>query len=270
MLQFKAGVLLSLTWALSSACQPIAGQNLDVSKGRDVKVPGAGGEPFFSLHVLGEGRKGIVVVQDEKGAKLQTLVCPLLRDSAEATQSEIEAVREQFVAGFITTDLDFDGHVDLAGIREFGAKWARYCVWLYDPMQHLFMKDFLAEQMELLTNLEVVKDGQISSSGIGPANPWFALYRIAGAKGSRPERQLVPIYSCLVESMPDVDRPYAIVATRFENGKAFPERQEAASLDMKAALDKCNLDSQGITTHQHYGCTGQTTGKRFPSRLASQ
>ena len=117
------------------------------------------------------------------------------------------------------------------------------------------MKDFLAEQMELLTNLEPLKDGQVSSSGIGPVNPWFALYRIAGAKGSRPERQLVPIYSCLVESMPEADQPYAIVTTRFENGKAVSERQPAASLDMKSALDRCNQSAEA-------------TSNRFPSRLA--
>ena len=118
--------MVSLVWAVSWACQPIAGQSLevDVSKGKDLKIRSAGGEPSLSLHIRAEGRKGNVIVKDEKGAKLQTLVCPLLRDNAEATQSAIAAVREQFVTGFIITDLDFDGHMDLAAIREFGAKWA--------------------------------------------------------------------------------------------------------------------------------------------------
>jgi hypothetical protein len=60
----------------------------------------------------------------------------------------LAAVRGQFVAQFMITDMDFDGHADLAGVREFGAKWARYCVWLYDPKQHIYVKDLLAEQME--------------------------------------------------------------------------------------------------------------------------
>jgi len=95
-------------------------------------------------------------------------------------------------------DLDSDGHPDLAGIREFGAKWARYCVWVYDPRQHFFITDFLAEQMELMANLEPLAGGQISTSQIGPDNMWRAVYRIIEVQKSRPERQLIPVYSCLV------------------------------------------------------------------------
>jgi hypothetical protein len=75
-------------------------------------------------------------------------------------------------------------------------------VWLYDPNQHIFVKDFLAEQMELLANLNSLDGGLVSSSQMGATNPWQAVYRIAGAKGSRPERQLVPVFSGLLETTP--------------------------------------------------------------------
>lgn len=98
---------------------------------------------------------------------MQSLGCPLLRDNAEATQEELAAVREQFLAQFVATDLDSDRHPDVAGILEFGAKWARYCVWVYDPKKHIFLKNFLAEQMELLTNFRSLEGGLASSSQWG-------------------------------------------------------------------------------------------------------
>ena len=113
------------------------------------------------LRISAKDRRGMVVVKDEKEIDVQSLVCPLLRDNSTPTDSELAAARDQFVLRFEAKDLDFDGHIDLIGIREFGAKWARYCVWLYDPLQGLFVKDFLAEQMELLANLAVNVDSEI-------------------------------------------------------------------------------------------------------------
>jgi hypothetical protein len=48
----------------------------------------------------------------------------------------------------LCNSLNFDGNPDLMGVREFGAKWRRYCVWLYDSRKKDFVKNFLA-QMEL-------------------------------------------------------------------------------------------------------------------------
>jgi len=110
-----------------------------------------------------------------KWTELQKLVCPLLRDAAEAKEEELAAVHEQFVTHFMIAGLDFDGHPDLAGIRDSGAKWARYCVWLYDQKQHWYGKDFLAEQMESLRNPQPFEAGQISSSHMGRANSWIAV-----------------------------------------------------------------------------------------------
>jgi hypothetical protein len=181
-----------------------------------------------------------VSVQNERGTEVQSLVCPLLRDGAETTQEELAAVREQFVTKFEAKDFDFDRHPDLAGIREFGAKWARYCVWLYEPKEHRFVKTFLAEQMELLTNLNSLDGGMVSSSQIGPTNHWRAVYRIAEAEGSRPERQLVPVLSCLLETSPDGEKGMAVVMTRYEGGRGVVRRREATRVDMKAVLDSCS------------------------------
>jgi hypothetical protein len=141
---------------------------------------------------------------------------------------------------FEAQDLDFDGHKDLMGIRDFGAKWARYCVWFYDPQKHIFVKDFLAEQMELLANLATIGNGKIVTSYLGPTNPWQVVYGIAGAQGSRPERQLIPAYSCLVETKSDGITPKAIVRTRYEGGQAIVQQQEAVTMDMRLALGSCD------------------------------
>jgi len=66
------------------------------------------------------------------------------------------------------------------------------------------------------------------------------VYRIVGAKGSRPERQLVPVFSCLLETTPGGEKPTAVVMTRYEGGQAVVQRQEAAKMDMKAALGMCS------------------------------
>jgi hypothetical protein len=248
MLQLKARVLLLLAWGAIWLAPPVVSQDLDASKKREMKIPRAVGEPSFSLQVSAEGREGVVSVRDERGTEVQSLVCPFLRDHAEATQEELAAVREQFVTQFVVSDFDFDRHPDLAGIREFGAKWARYCVWLYDPKQRIFVKDFLAEQMELLVNLKPLAGRQISSSRMGPANIWRAVYRVTGSEGSRPERQLVPVCSCLVETTPGGEKPTAVVMTRYESGQAVVQRQEAVKMDIRAALDKCS--SSGKTAER--------------------
>lgn len=153
--------------------------------------------------------------------------------------------REKFVTQFEAMDLDSDGYPDLAGIREFGAKWARYCVSLYDPRQHIFVKDFLAEQMELLINLTSSVGGMVSSSHMGPASPWQAVYQIVGTKGSRPERQLVPLFSCLLETTPGGDKPSAVVTTRYSGGHEVVQRQDAIKMSTKEALSKCRSAELG-------------------------
>ena len=216
-------------------------QNMAAGKTRrELKVSGADGQPSFSVRIRAQGRNGLITVREENGREVQRLACPLLRDSGEATLDELAAVREQFIAHFMIADLDSDGHADLAGIREFGAKWSRYCVWLYDPRQRLFVKDFLAEQMELLTNLQVLRGGHVSSSQIGPAHGWTVVYRVTAADEGWPARQLVAVRSCRIESTPDGEKPAAVVITRLEDGKTVVHRQNLAQPDVRSALDECS------------------------------
>jgi len=238
--QCKIRVLILLGWAASCVVPPMVSQESPAPKERIVNIQAAGAEPAFVLQISTERSMGVVSVWNEKNAEVQQLTCPLLRDNAEATEGELAATREQFVSNFMVRDLDFDRHPDLAGIREFGTKWARYCVWFYDPKQHLFTKDFLAEEMELLTNLEPFGNGQISSSHIGPENIWRAVYRVMESEQSRPQRQLIPLSSCLVETQPGWGRPTTVVITRYEKGQPVVQRYEAEKMDIKAALLMCN------------------------------
>jgi len=52
-----------------------------------------------------------------------------------------------------------------------------------------------------------------------PFVAWQAVYRIAAAKGSRPERQLVPVLSCLMETTSRGDKPTAVVMTAIRAAK---------------------------------------------------
>jgi hypothetical protein len=234
-------MLMFLGPAAILAAAPIVCQESGAHEERIIKVPSASGESALVLQISTERNWGIVSVRDERGAEVQRLSCPLLRDNTAASDDELAAVREQFLRQFVVRDLDSDRHPDLAGIREFGANWARYCVWLYDPKQHFFAKDFLAEQMELMTNLEPLAGGQISTSHMGPENMWRAVYRITEVEGGRPERQLVPVYSCLVETKPGGKTPAEVVIARYESGQVVVQRHEPGKMDIRAALNKCNL-----------------------------
>jgi len=234
MFEFKARVLLLLGWISIGVTPPAPCQQSSPSQ-MEIKVLSAG----VILRISALGSRGLVSVQNEAGAQVQRLVCPLLRDDVEATEQELAPVREKFVTQFEAVDLDSDGYPDLAGIREFGAKWARFCVWLYDPRQHIFVKNFLAEQMELLTNLTSNDGALVSSSHMGPTSPWQAVYQIMGAEGSRPERQLVPLFSCLLETTPGGDKPSAVVTTRYSGGHAVVQRRDAIKMSTKEAFSKC-------------------------------
>lgn len=235
MFEFKARVLLLLGWISIGVTMVALCQQSSPSKEMKIEILGAG----VILRISALGSRGIVSVQDEAGAQVQSLACPLLRDDVEATEQELASVREEFVAQFEAVDLDSDGYLDLAGIREFGAKWARYCVWLYDRRQHRFVKDFLAEQMELLTNLASSDGAMVSSSHMGPSSPWQAVYQIVGTKRSRPERQLVPLFSCLLETTSSGDKASVVVTTRYSDGHAVVQRQDASKMSTKEALSKC-------------------------------
>lgn len=161
MLPAKTSALLLLGWV--AICSPVFTQNRTASRPRELSIAGTDGQP-----------SGLVAVRAEMDGVAEAGM-PLLRDAAEATEEELAAVHEQFVTHFMIAGLDFDGHPDLAGIRDSGAKWARYCVWLYDQKQHWYGKDFLAEQMESLRNPQPFEAGQISSSHMGRANSWIAV-----------------------------------------------------------------------------------------------
>gem|GEM_PF-4696845 len=240
MLQLKVRTLMLLGLAAVCVAPPTVCQESGAGEERVIRIPSASGEPALVLQISTERDLGLVSVRDERGIEIQKLTCLLLRDNAAAAPNELAAVREQFLTQFVVRDLDFDGHPDLAGIREFGAKWARYCVWLYDPKQHLLAKEFLAEQMELMTNLEPLAGGRISTSQIGPENMWRAVYQITEAEGSRPERQLIPVYSCLV-TKPGGAKPQTVVIAQYESGQAVVQRYDARKTDIRTALGKCDV-----------------------------
>ena len=191
---------------------------------RTLTVPGGPGRPSYTLHIQGKGREGTVDVSSSDGERPQTLTCDIQMPWV-------------FVDEFEVQDLDMDGHPDLRGPREFGAKWYRYCVWLFDPSSHRFVRDFLAEQMELLYNLQV--DGvhhRLISSSIGPVTPSWDVYRIVN--GSHPRmRVLLPEQSCVVERA--VSGNVAIV-TRYGGGRARTERHRLPPSDQRSAQEICD------------------------------
>jgi hypothetical protein len=185
----------------------------------------------YDLRISAQGRSGLIEVRDKSTAALvQTLSCPLLRGIPNPSKPEIEGVGEQFVGHFQAEDLNFDGMPDLKGPREFGAKWARYCVWLFDPKTHRFENDFLAEQMELLYNLTAdSKRRLIVSYSVGPVDPMQDEYRIEGLSKERPYwPRLVAVRSCSIETGPLGKTPKAAI-TRYDRGRSVVVRHNVPS-----------------------------------------
>jgi len=191
---------------------------------RIVKVGGAHGQPGYTLRVSASGNLGRIEVDDASGSHVQILLCSLLRNELGPTALELAGMDEQFVVNFAIEDLNFDGYPDLKAPREFGAKWGRYCVWLFDPTNRRFMNDGLAEQMELLYNLEAdAEHERVLAYTIGPVNPMRDEYRIEGVGKDRPYwPRLIPVRSCFIES---ASPPFVQVLTDYDQGRPVVKRQ---------------------------------------------
>jgi len=217
-----SGTALPVLLALWSIQSP---PGTDRPADRTLTVPGGPGRPSFTLHIQEKGPEGIVDVFSPAGERLQTLTCAIQQPSF-------------FVGGFRVEDLDMDGHPDLRGTREFGAKWERFCVWLFDPSSQRFVRDFLAEQMELLVNLEV--DGvhhRLVSSTIGPVEPSWDVYRIVNGSHST-MRVLLPEQSCVID-MDETGNATASV-TSYGGGRAQTKRHPLPAGDERRAQEICD------------------------------
>lgn len=222
--------LLMLPWIMLACLlsPPLGGQSSGPGASRTLSVVGSHGQSGYTLRLSADRTQGRVEVREPSGSAVQTLSCSLLRDEAAPTAAELEAAGSQFVSHFESEDLNFDGYADLKGPREFGAKWARYCVWLYDPQTHRFVKDSLAEQMELLYNLRrEAQRARILANSIGPTNPLIDEYRIERVGEDRPYwPRLIPVVSCFIGNS---SQPPVTVVTQYERGRAVSRRQPVGS-----------------------------------------
>ena len=216
----RAGVLVLLA-LLHIQSSPGADRPAD----RTLTVPGGPSRPSFTLHIQEKGPEGVVDVFSSAGERRQTLTCAIQPWT-------------NFVGEFEVLDLDMDGHPDLRAPREFGAKWYRYCVWLFDPSSQWFEKDFLAQQMELLNNLQVdAVHHRLIASTIGPVNPSWDVYRIVN--GSHPGRRvLLPEQACVIET--GETGSVAALVTRYGGGRAQTERYLLPPGDNRRAQEICD------------------------------
>lgn len=151
-------------------------------------------------------------------------------------------------ASSFSGDLNFDGYPDVKAPREFGATWGRYCVWLYDPTGHRFVRDSLAEQMELLYNLRAdPKRSRILANSIGPTNPLIDEYRIEGVGENRPYwPRLIPVRSCFISN---ASQPRTAIVTQYNQVQPLIRRQ---TLDVhKELLGGC--DAKAATSDEPLG-----------------
>jgi len=222
--RFALLVFFLLLQVPSAPGGPAVAPSRNPDSSRTVTIGGVNGQPRYTLRISANGRLGRIEVRDASGSQIQTLSCPLLRDESSPTAPELAAIDQQFVVNFAAEDLNFDGYLDLKAPREFGAKWGRYCVWLFDSTIRQFVNDGLAEQMELLYNLEAdAEHERVAAYSIGPVNPMRDEYRIEGVSKDRPYwPRLIPVRSCFIES---ASPPFVQVLTDYDQGRPVIKRQ---------------------------------------------
>lgn len=59
---------------------------------------------------------------------------------------------------FAAVDVNFDGHLDLRVMDEFGGKWARHHYWIFDPATSRFVKTALARDLERISAAHIEAD----------------------------------------------------------------------------------------------------------------
>lgn len=78
-------------------------------------------------------------------------------------------------------DLNFDGYRDFWVVSDFGAKYARYEAFVFDPKAQRFVKDSLAREVSALMNPEVdMASKRIVTTSIGPADPSRTVRKVQG------------------------------------------------------------------------------------------
>jgi hypothetical protein len=200
---------------------------------RILPVGGTGRQPTFTLDISAAGGIGSIVVKDQAGAKVQTLTCALsIYSVADPSMlpKQIDFQDGTFVDSVKAMDLDFDGLPDIQGVRDFGGKWAKHCVWLYDPNRGRFIQDALSRQMEDLENLGVDAQSRlVFAYTIGPTLPTRDEYRIDSRSEVRGERRLLPVRSCQLDTGAAEGAVRTVKVVRYSSGQEAVERRTVSA-----------------------------------------
>jgi hypothetical protein len=73
----------------------------------------------------------------------------------ESLEAESTSSPEQFLRWFDARDVNFDGYLDIAVVRDFGAKWGRQTWWVFSPALGKFISNGFTKAL-----------GQVSANGL--------------------------------------------------------------------------------------------------------
>lgn len=95
-----------------------------------------------------------------------------------------EVSPEMLLQSIDIVDANFDGHLDVVAIREFGAKWSKVDVYLFDPKTHRYTAtSALSRALSSLSNPKFDPTHKIITTyDIGPSNPSRITYGIDGSR----------------------------------------------------------------------------------------
>lgn len=130
-------------------------------------------------------------MRNEGGAEVQSLGCPLLRDDGSATQEELAAVRQQLVTQFVAKDLDSDASPTWRALGNLGRSGLSTTFGLMTRDSSIFVKNVLAEQIKLLTNLTPLEEALNLFLSIATGKSFAGFVPDCWRQKSRSGRQLI-------------------------------------------------------------------------------
>lgn len=88
-----------------------------------------------------------LTISKAKNQTLQTLALRVTETRPEVTLCDVRV-----------EDVNFDGYLDIAVVTDFGAKWAGFKYWLYDPKTGRYVSNHLTRQLSKLWAGEILFD----------------------------------------------------------------------------------------------------------------
>ncbi len=123
----------------------------------------------------------------------------------QTLSATVDAPAEMVIRTAETIDLNFDGHMDFWLVRDFGAKWAKYEAWVFEPKSGRYVQNVFTREIGQLLNPEIDPAAHtITTRSLGPSSPSRTVARVERGR-------MVTIESCTFDGSKEASRGRLVV-----------------------------------------------------------